>query len=206
MPLVLTRADENALENVELKVDGDNGSAGITLDRNNLMFPPIVTKDSKSARWQEEADSGGYEPMKFYKNANARQLGIQFEWVTGGFNGGQFNPVNLHSILSQIRAYFYGAYFGGGNDHYPVVQIVKLYNIVRTAGQAGAQRPSTWRLMGFNIKRSREMTKIGSDWYPLHVTADMELESVSQIQGKNGTEGPFSGFKNLVSRPPVEWF
>jgi len=213
MPFELTKADQNALSNVEIIVDGDNGGPGITLDSNNLMFPPVVTKDSKTARWADVPDSGGFEPFKFYKNANSRQLGISFQWVTGGFNGGTFNPENLHNILSQIRAYFYGAYFGGDSDRYPIVQVVKLYNIVRTASQAGVDKSSTWRMMGFNIKRSKEMTKVGSDWYPLHIEAEMDLEAASQIAGKKKGEGgdeevniPFGGYKNLIKRPPVEWY
>jgi hypothetical protein len=141
MAFKLAKADLDALKSVSIKIPGtkdwtandgptNTGSEnyGVTLDENNLMFPPVITKDTKSASWKE-MNTGAFEPFKWYQNASPRQLGIQCEWVVGSY-GTYFSPQKLHSIISGVKAYFYGGYFGGNRNDYPAVVIDKLYNII----------------------------------------------------------------------------
>lgn len=217
MPFQLTDADRDALSQVSITIDGDGEVVpSITLNEFSLMFPPIVTKDSKTAKWQEW-QSGGFEPFKYYEQSQSRQLGLQFEWVTGGFGGDKFKPAQLHLLISKMKSYFYGAYFGGDKQRYPRVLIRQLYEIVprsvgtldpNSAGGDSSQGGATFRMMSLDVKYSGEMTRVDEKWYPLHVKVNMSLESTSQIatSGEEISDGPFKDFNNLIKRPHVEWF
>lgn len=209
MAFQLTKADEDALSQVEIIVDGEDSGLNIRLNSDNLMFPPVVTKDSKTALWQEHT-VGSYEPFKFYEQSQSRQLGIDFEWVTGGFKKDAFKAIKLHSTISQIKAYFYGVYFGGIKNRYPVVTINQLYEIIPRAITPLADttaQGATFRLMNVDIKYSKEMTKVDTLWYPLHVKLSMSLESASQLGSTDpSAQTPLGSFKNIIKRPHLEWY
>lgn len=206
MAFLLTKADQSALEDVNIIVagDGDDDSDAkdpITLNSDTLMFPPIVTKDSKSAQWKE-LPSGGFEPFKYYTQSQSRQLGLEFQWVTGGHSTS--DPIKLHETLSRIKAYFYGAYYGGSKNRYPVVKIVKLYGLIDDTSKNG--KNAAFRMINVDINYSKEMTKVNEIWYPLHVKLSMNLESASQIKGSESEKAPYESFINLPSRPKVTWY
>jgi len=211
MPFELAQIDEDALSSVDIRIDGDGESVkNIRLNSNNLMFPPVITKDSKSANWME-VKSGSYEPFKFYEQSQSRQLGIEFQWVTGGFKGDVFKPQKLHKLISDIKSYFYGAYFGGKKREYPAVLIYQLYNVVPpvssqlTGTDYASAGGATFRMMNIDVKYSKELTRIDGFWYPLHIKLSINLESVSRLVSSE-SETPFSSFTNLMKRPAVEWF
>jgi len=209
MAFQLTKADESALSQVEIIVDGSAAGQEIKLNSSNLMFPPTVTKDSKTANWIEST-VGSYEPFKFYEQSQSRQLGIEFEWVTGGYKKDAFKAAKLHQTISKIKSYFYGVYFGGIKNRYPVVTIIQLYEIIPRAVEALADttaRGATFRLMNVDIKYSREMTKVDDLWYPLHVKLSMNLESASQLGSEDpNVKTPLGTFKNIIKRPHLEWY
>ena len=70
----------------------------LELDRDNLMFPPVLTKDTKAADWME-IPSGSFEPFKYYVQSKSRQISLEFQWVTGG----KFTPTFIHNITSSIN-------------------------------------------------------------------------------------------------------
>lgn len=198
MAFKLTQADQDALQNVNIKIDGSSDTEDIILDLTNLMFPPVITKDSKSAKFLE-VESGSFEPFKYYVQSNSRQIALEFQWVAGG----EFPPERIHRITSEIKAYFYGAYFGSDRKNYPAVTIFELYDIV----PQGGGESSTWRMMNVDVKRSKELVKIEDSWYALHTVLTMNLESASQLQNPNeGEAAPVFEFDNLVKFPQVEWY
>lgn len=222
MPFQLTEADQDALKFVDIVIDGDGTSVpNFRLYSETLMFPPIVTKDTKTAKWLE-VQSGSFEPFKYYVQSESRQLGLEFQWVTGRFNGGKFTPLKLHSVLSKIKSYFYGAYFANDREEkseYPRVLIRQLYEVVPTvrnarnnaisdgraiSGNDDGEGGATFRMMNVNIKYSKELVRVGGNWYPLHVKLGMNLESVSKLKNEKD-DVPFK-FSNLIDRPFVEWF
>lgn len=205
MAFTLTAADEDALRDVEIIVDGINDR--IILDQDTLMFPPIITKDTKSAKWLEVMPAGAYEPFKQYEQGKPREIALKFQWVTGTFK--KTRPSDLHNTISKIKSYFYRAYFDTENfknrKEYPIVQIKKLYGLIN--GQQGGKY-SAWRFDSVDIKYSDELIRIEGDWYPLHVELTMNLESVSQM-GKPGQvedKGVYSVFTNLPNSPKESWF
>lgn len=200
MAFKLTNADENILAFINITIDGDGKTDPITLSQGeaNLQFPPVILKDSKSADWME-IPSGSFEPFKYYVQSKSRQISLQFQWVTGG----QFPPDVVHKITSRIKAYFYGAYFGGKKNRYPIVKILNFYELI--------DDDTAWRMMNVDIKRSKEMVNIikagSSKWYPLHTTLTMNLESATQLVDPEDSKGtPIFDFPNLPLKPTLEWY
>ena len=228
MPFSLTLADQDALSNVDISIVGSGtnidaetlsvigSEQGIKLNKSNLMFPPVVTKDSKQGAWGvEEQDSGSYEELKYYTNAKSRKLAIDFEWVcgtsivTGDEGSTTMDPDSIHNIISGIKSYFYRAYFGEqGKQLYPVVYIYKLYNIIDGTKQDNL--PATFRMMDVNVKYSKELVKVSEKWFPLHTKVSINLESASQLKpiktnGDNGGESIMQ-FTNLPKQPNFKWY
>jgi len=98
---LLVPADSDALSKVSITIDGHDGPFQLK-GGENLMFPPKISKDSKSAVWKE-VQSGGYEPWKMYEYSNSRSIILDFEWVVGG----NFPPAKVHDTVSRIKSYFY---------------------------------------------------------------------------------------------------
>lgn len=236
MAFELAPADIDALNQVEIHIPGvqdENISgtptergrelSGIVLNNRNLMFPPKVTKDSKSAEWKEWT-SGSFEPAKWYVQSKPKQIGLEFEWILGSYGQGKFfTPRSLRQTLSGIKAFFYGPFFGGKRRTYPAVFIYALYAIIpRNQLSHGNGKPAAFRIMDVNVSYSDQLAKIenidGSmEWHPLHTKLTMNLEGASQLEGARprtgasiedppGGAGAMSTFKNLPNRPIFEWF
>jgi len=211
MPFQLTKVDEDALRAVDIQIAGTesrsvavadsvNGAsaAGIRLNSDTLQFPPIITKDSKSAEWME-VPSGSFEPMKFYVQSKSRSIGLDFEWVCGG----RFPPNRVHTLVSAMKSYFYGPYFASSKDkqEYPTVNIINLYGIITFK--------TTWRMMDLSVKYSNEMCKVDNTFYPLHVKVSINLESATQLapsEEEGESETPFQNFTNLNRSADFRWY
>jgi hypothetical protein len=218
MAFTLTGIDQIAIASVDIEFDIDlaiykdfadryiNDQNQLRLNADTIMFPPEITKDSKSANYISVETTGSYEGFKFYKESTPRQLGLKFEWVCGG----NFTPLKIHTIVSKIKGYFYNSFFGKDNPgKYPALKIHQLYHVI----PPNLLNPSTWRMMDVNIKYSKEMTvfEVGTKniIYPVHTIVDMNLESVTQLKNpKLGNEASTiaSKYTNLSSKPTVSWF
>jgi len=192
MAFVLTKADQNAIGNVSIK----GNPSGFILNSSNLQFPPTITKDSKSANWNT-IDAMSYEPIAFFKSGNPRDLGLEFQWVIGG----KWTPDFVHEITDKVKSYFYTCYQGGNMVDYPIVEINKLYNLIK--------KRTTWRLNSVNVIYSPELINIGGAWYPLHVKLSMDLLSVTQLKpvgDGGGGDTPMQELKTLEEKPTPGWY
>jgi hypothetical protein len=223
MGFQLAKIDEDALKEVEIDIVGvgDPGNPVVKLsagDNNHtLQFPPIITKDNKSADWKE-IQSASYETMKWYIQSKSRSIGLEFQWVCGD----TFTPTKIHNIISGIKSYFYTPYFGvtSGKQNYPIVKIKKFYGLIEMSGYP--LEASTWRMMDVSVKYSKELyrEKIASKrFYPLHTVLNMSLEFVSQLQpieldsdsgesvsDSEDNNAPFRNFTNLARNPKFDWY
>lgn len=202
MAFVLAKIDEEMLKQVNIVIDGVNNS--ITLDENNLMFPPVITKDNKSANFLE-VESGAYEPFKFYKNSKSRAITLEFEWVTGSFK--KSKAKDLLDTLSDIKGYFYRAFLGSDKKkEYPIVKIIRFYDLIYGTSLG---KSSAWRMISVDVKYSKEMIKLESEgtyFFPLHVKLVMNLEMATQLGKPNSNKGAFRSFENLPPSPSPLWF
>lgn len=209
MAFLLSKVDEDALRQVEIIIPGTSGdsnilpssepsSNGVQLNYQTLQFPPIITKDSKSAEWME-VPSGSFEPMKFYVQSKSREIGFEFQWVCGG----RFPPDRVHNIISAMKSYFYGPYFASSKSKqdYPAVIVNKFYGIIESR--------TTWRMMNLDVKYGKEMCKINNIFYPLSVSVNISLESATRLgtPSDRGGDGntPFQNFENLESTVSFRW-
>lgn len=194
MAFILTEADQKALDHIMIK----GNPSGFTLNKDNLQFPPIITKDSKSANWNT-IDAMSYEPIAFFKSGNPRDLGLEFQWVTGG----RWTPGLIHSTIDKVKSYFYTCYQGGNMADYPVVEITKLYDLI-------TKQRTTWRLNSVNVIYSPELVNISGVWYPLHVKLSMDLLSVTQLKPVGevsaGENTPMQDLKTLEEKPKPGWY
>jgi len=222
MPFTLTYIDQIAVESVDIEFDIDtkiyqdfrdhyiisgDDPDNFRLNADTIMFPPEITKDSKSANYISVETTGSYEGFKFYKESTPRQLGLKFEWVCGG----NFTPLKIHTIVSKIKGYFYNSFFGKDNPgKYPALKIHQLYHVI----PPNLLNPSTWRMMDVNVKYSKEMTVSNVDAentiYPVYTVVDINLESVTQLKNpKPGNEmAKFiaDNYTNLAKSPTISWF
>ncbi len=187
MAFELAAADKDAISQINIT----GNPSKFTLDAGNIQFPPIITKDSKNGNW-ETRDSSSYEPISFLKSSNPRNLGIKFEWVAGG----NWPPERIHSIIDDVKSYFYLVYIAKFDSNYPAVIITKLYGLI-------TQRTS-WRMNNVEVTYSPELIKIGGKWYPLHTTLNLDLLSVTQIKG--GISGPMTSITNIVDKVEPGWY
>ena len=206
---LLTPIDMEALQQVRIAifpdqlVPGDNDlgdvdrSGGYILDSNNLQFPPLITKDSKNAVW-EEHQTASYEPFKVYKYSQSRAIALKFQWVVGG----NFPPQRIHQIISNVKAYFYHIAAGQINSNsqkYPAVWIDKFYNIIT--------RRTTWRMMDIDVKYSEELVKVNQVFYPLHVTLTMNLEASTRLaSSRTDPSTELYPIDVLAKRPHLSWY
>lgn len=201
------------------------GPSFFRLNSSNLQFPPSIKKDSKSANW-EEVQSASYEPFKIYRYGNSRNISLEFQWVVGG----RFNAEGIHTIISNVKAYYYHAYTGSvnGTGKYPVVVIKKLYGLINSR--------STWRMMSLDVKYSDEMVQSRSNsastgaalaaagagaagaaaaagaslarrgyFYPLHSVMTLNLEAATQIRRQEGDDTIYND-QQLEQRPKLSWY
>jgi hypothetical protein len=187
MAFVLADVDLNAIKQINIK----GNPSGFTLNSDNIQFPPIITKDSKSGNW-ETKDSSSSEPIAYLRSSNPRNLGLKFEWVVGG----RWGPEKVHKTVDDVKKYFYLVYLNKFDDNYPAVEITKLYNII-------TQR-TTWRMNSVDVTYSPELVNINNIWYPLHVVLTMDLLAVTKIKGQ--VSGPMSKLNNLVDKVEVGWY
>lgn len=192
--------DTQALNDVDIEILTPNNA--ITLNSSNLQFPPLIKKDSKSSKWNEQ-DMFSYEPIKFYMGSQARAISLEFKWVIGG----EFTPSAVHETVSKVKSYFYAGYLGSGFEQYPAIAINKFYGLIDVR--------STWRMISINIAYSDEMIRLDGRVYPLIITMTMDLESATQIAATNAGgsgnaadagESPFSNFSNLEASPVESWY
>lgn len=187
MAFILADADKDAIS--QINITGD--PSGFSLNSDNIQFPPILTKDGKSANW-ETKDSSSYEPVAWLKSSNPRNIEIKFEWVIGG----KWTPEFVHKTVDDVKKYFYMVYLSKFDNKYPAVIINKLYGLIGVK--------TSWRMNAINIGYSPELIKIGGKWYPFHVTMTMDLLAVTKIKG--GVSGPMSGITNIVDQPEPGWY
>jgi hypothetical protein len=188
MAFILAEIDQDAISKVNITGD----PSGFNLDSSNIQFPPIITKDSKSASWQtHEAQS--YEPIAFFKSGNPREIGLEFQWVIGG----EWTPDKVHTTISKVKGYFYTAYKGSALKEYPAVIITNLYNIIT--------QKTTWRMDSVNITYSPELIKLDGAWYPLHVKMAMNLLSATRLAGESD-KTPMQKITKLESKPELGWY
>ena len=214
---LLTPIDEKALRQVDIAIFPDklvSGDRDIGEERNgyyrlnseNLQFPPLIKKDTKSANW-EEHQSASFEPYKVYKYANSREISLKFQWVIGGI----FTPTRVHDIISNIKAYFYHINAGqvnGDSVTFPVVEIRRLYGLIT--------RRTTWRMMNMDVQYSEEMVQednvrvgdppVDAPFYPLHVELTMNLESATRLSKSHDEQDSPFDVKSLETRPRLSWY
>jgi hypothetical protein len=189
MAFTLAKADKDAIGQVNIT----GKPSGFSLNSGNLQFPPTITKDSKSANWQT-TDLMSYEPLAFFKSANPRDLGLEFQWVVGG----QWSPEKVHKTIDDVKKYFYTCYMGSAFQEYPIVEITKLFNLI-------TQR-TTWRMNSVNVTYSPELVNIGGKWYPLHVKLTMDLLSVTKLKGDASGDTPMQELSSLEDSPKPGWY
>jgi hypothetical protein len=189
MAFILADADVDALKQVNIK----GNPSGFTLNSDNLQFPPIITKDTKNANWHT-TDAMSYEPIAFFKSANPRDLGLEFQWIIGG----KWDPDKVHKTIDDVKKYFYTCYLGSSFQQYPIVEITKLYNII-------TQR-TTWRLNSVNVVYSPELVNVNGKWYPLNVKLSMDLLSITKLKGDQGGDTPMQELNTLEDSPKPGWY
>lgn len=183
-------ADQQAINDVNIVVF--HGSSAVPFSNNNIQFPPSITNDSKSASYDSKPILA-YEPLKIYKGAEPRSLGLKFEWITGG----NFPP---SLIKDAINIWKNCLYFGDAREpliRSPVIKINKLYKVI----EGGA----TFRLLNVKIDYSPEKIKIGSDWWAVHTVLNVDMELMHNIAGYGTGAKPAIEDSRVNNAPQASW-
>lgn len=222
----LTQIDRDFINQVKISMDFGKPKvavptwAGATVWQVPFQFAPRITQDSKRASWKQE-NQKYYEPIVHYDGADARQIQLKWRYaVTGGYwNGKKWNALNIHKILSNLKAYYYRTFdsYGainvdGNTEAMPIIKIDQLYQYIPSGGGT-----STWRSTNINITPSEHMvydntSNFSSALFPLFVDVSMDLLLITQIEFTSYGEDVKSGeittgqkLKNVPSKPSREW-
>lgn len=183
-------ADQKAIDSVDIVVY--HGTSAVSFPKGNIQFPPKITNDSKSATFESKPVLT-YEPLKIFKGSEARSLGLEFKWVTGG----NFVP---SKIKDSINIWKNCLYYGDANEpltRAPIVKINKLYKVI----EGGA----TFRLMNIKVGYSEELIQIGGDWWHVETTLSVDLELAHTLAGYGTGTKEFFNDTRLNKTPQATW-
>lgn len=200
MPFNLTEIDQQLIQKsvLEIKLEAFQPSDGFPSGGNiiTFQFPPIMTADSKSAKWNTILNTIAFEPQYMYQGAMPRSIGISTVYVVGGPNG-NWTTTRVADEVRRWKSYFYNPGPGAGKT-LPIYRIVWHNLLPRVA------KDSAWRGINYNVKHSDTTIKDDDGIYPLVTEVNVTLELVSRIRAKDGEDRmPFENLDQVVKQ---QWY